>query len=173
MYKKKKSRYNHKEDRESYLSPGTCHPLRGRAALQVTAHPGGGSAMFGALGLWQVVTALPALTQDHAVPVAGTTAGRTLRTEREMKKERGGKKHEAGDGGDGRVQQGVTAVISVQKEIFSLRSAEGSSRTRSQEPRSCKSAGHNSSCVCVCVCKTSELKLNTAALLTPLHFNLS
>lgn len=60
------------------LSPGTRHPLRGRATLQITAHPGGGSAMFGALGLWQVVTALPTLTQDHTVPIARTTAGRTL-----------------------------------------------------------------------------------------------
>lgn len=60
------------------LSPGTHHPLRGRAALQVTAHPGGGSAMFGALGLWQRVTTLPTLTQDHTVPVARTTAGCAL-----------------------------------------------------------------------------------------------
>lgn len=74
--------------------------------------------MFGALGFWQRVTALPALTQDHTVPVARTTAGRALQTEREMKKE-GEKKHKTGgqgDGGDGRVQQGVTAVISIQEK---------------------------------------------------------
>lgn len=65
----------------SYLSPGTHHPLRGRAALQVTAHPGSGPAVFGALRLWQSVAALPAPTQHHAVPVAGATAGRTLQTE--------------------------------------------------------------------------------------------
>lgn len=60
------------------LSPGTCNPLRGRAALQVTAHPGGGPALFGALGFWQRVATLPAFAQDHTVPVARTTAGRTL-----------------------------------------------------------------------------------------------
>lgn len=43
--------------------------------------------MFGALGLWQCVTALPALAQDHAMPVARTTAGCALQTEQEMKKE--------------------------------------------------------------------------------------
>lgn len=66
----------------SYFSPGTRHPLRGRAALQVTAHPGSGPAMLGALWIWQSVAALPAPTQHHAVPVAGTTAGRALQTER-------------------------------------------------------------------------------------------
>lgn len=71
----------------SYLSPGTSHPLRGRAALKVTAHPRGGPTMFRTLGLWQRVPALPALTQDHTVPVARTTAGRALQTEQEMKKE--------------------------------------------------------------------------------------
>ncbi len=76
------------DQKPSYLSPGTHHPLRGRAALQVTAHPGGGPTMFGALGLRQRVTALPALTQDHTVPVARTTAGCALRTERRMKKDR-------------------------------------------------------------------------------------
>lgn len=60
------------------LSPGTHHPLRGRAALQVTANPGGGPAMFGALGLRQRVTAFPAFTQNHTVPVARTTAGCAL-----------------------------------------------------------------------------------------------
>lgn len=60
------------------LSPGAGHPLGGRAALQVTSHPGRGPALFGTLGLGQRVAALPALTQDDAVPVAWTTAGRTL-----------------------------------------------------------------------------------------------
>lgn len=71
----------------SYLSPGTRHPLRRRAALQVTAHSGGGPTMLGALGLWQRVATLPALAQDHTVPVARTTAGRTLQT-REGNEER-------------------------------------------------------------------------------------
>lgn len=60
------------------LSPGTHHPLWGRAALQVTADPGSGSALFGALGLWQRVATLPTFTQNHTVPVARTTAGGTL-----------------------------------------------------------------------------------------------
>lgn len=105
----KKTHYKHELDQEltkslSYLSPGTCHPLRGRAALQVTAHPGGGPAIFGALGFWQHVTALPALTQDHTVPVARTTAGRTLRTEWEMKKE-GEKKGKTSGGRAGRCRR--------------------------------------------------------------------
>lgn len=69
--------------------------------------------MFRTLGLWQRVPALPALTQDHTVPVARTTAGRALQTEQEMKKEgeKEKKEHQAGGQGDGghvRVQQEVT-----------------------------------------------------------------
>lgn len=71
--------------------------------------------MFRTLGLWQRFPTLPALAQDHTVPVARTTAGRALQTEREMERkreERRGKKEkkqrQAGgqrDGGHVRVQQ--------------------------------------------------------------------
>lgn len=44
--------------------------------------------MFRTLGLWQRFPALPALAQDHTVPVARTTAGRALQTEREMERKR-------------------------------------------------------------------------------------
>lgn len=84
------------KDAFAHLSPGTCHPLRGRATLKVTAHPGGGSAVFGALGLRQRLSALPALTQDHTVPVARTTAGRALRAERKMETKREKKERKSG-----------------------------------------------------------------------------
>lgn len=71
----------------SHLSPGACDPLWGRAALQVTPDPGGGTSLFGAVGLRQVVPALSALTQDNTVPVARTAAGRTLQTEGEIRTE--------------------------------------------------------------------------------------
>lgn len=91
-----------------------------------------------------------ACSQDHSWAYTAHRAGDEERGRGEKKG-----KHQAGgqgDGGDGRVQQGVTAVISMQKEIFLIHSAEGSSCTRNRVKSplsSCKSAGHNSSCVCV------------------------
>lgn len=54
--------------------------------------------MFRTLGLRQRVAALSALTQHHTMPVARTTAGCALQTERELKKD--GEKedeHQVGD----------------------------------------------------------------------------
>lgn len=72
------------------------------------------------------------------------------------------------------MQQGVTAVVSMQKEISLIRSAEGSSCVRNKVKSlfgSCKSAGHDSSSVCAIANVTQDVreKLNTAALLTPLN----
>lgn len=55
--------------------------------------------MFGALGLWQRVTALPALAQDHTMPVARTTAGCALQTEQEIRQT-------SGNGRDGEAHVG-------------------------------------------------------------------
>lgn len=82
-----------------------------------------------------------------------------------MKKEGEKRKHEAarqGDGDDGRVQQGVTAVTSMEKEIPNLNhSAEGSSCMKNRAESllySCKSAGRNPSpaCAITTLHKTSE-----------------
>lgn len=65
--------------------------------------------MFGAFGIWQIVTALTPLAQDHTVPVARTAARRTLQTEREMKKR--GRKSVRQGADKGARQHGVIAVI--------------------------------------------------------------
>lgn len=120
-----------------YLSPGTRHPLRGRAALQVTADPGGGPAMFWTLGLWQRVATLPTLTQNHAVPVARATAGGALQREKEREKTSGRK---AERGSQAKVQQAAACKTATL-------SAEGSSCTGNKAEKlasSCKTAGHNS-----------------------------
>lgn len=53
--------------------------------------------MFRTLRFWQHVPTLPALAQDHTVPVARTTAGCALQTEWKTKKE-GVKKNDGGGG---------------------------------------------------------------------------
>lgn len=141
----------------SYLSPGTCHPLRGRTALQVTAHPRGGPALFGALGLWQCVAALPALTQDHTVPVAGTAAGCALRKEIWIRAWKVGtwRPWEGAAGGQRGHEHEKQKLLSEP-----LRGQQLYKTQLKSQLSSCKTAGHNSShtCAITTLHKMSEKK---------------